>query len=330
MEENKIIIYTTEDGRTKIDVTLDNDTLWLTQAQLCALYQTGKSNVSEHIKHIFEEGELREESVVRYFRTTAADGKQYRTAYYNLDMIIALGYRIKSVIATRFRQWATIRLREYLIKGFTMDDERLKQLGGGGYWKELLERIRDIRATEKVLYRQILEIYATSIDYDPRASVSQEFFRKVQNKIHYAIHGHTAAELIVERADAEKDFMGLLTFKGSQPTLTEARTAKNYLNDKELRSMGQLVSGYLDFAERQAERKQPMTMLDWAKYLDSILALTGERLLEDAGKVSHIEAMEFATQEYRKYKQRTLSDVERDYLASVKAIGQLGKEGEKL
>lgn len=330
MEENKIIIYTTEDGRTKIDVTLDNDTLWLTQAQLCALYQTGKSNVSEHIKHIFEEGELREESVVRYFRTTAADGKQYRTAYYNLDMIIALGYRIKSVIATRFRQWATIRLREYLIKGFTMDDERLKQLGGGGYWKELLERIRDIRATEKVLYRQILEIYATSIDYDPRASVSQEFFRKVQNKIHYAIHGHTAAELIVERADAEKDFMGLLTFKGSQPTLTEARTAKNYLNDKELRSMGQLVSGYLDFAERQAERKQPMTMLDWAKYLDSILALTGERLLEDAGKVSHTEAMEFATQEYRKYKQRTLSDVERDYLASVKAIGQLGKEGEKL
>lgn len=330
MEENKIIIYTTEDGRTKIDVTLDNDTLWLTQAQLCALYQTGKSNVSEHIKHIFEEGELREESVVRYFRTTAADGKQYRTAYYNLDMIIALGYRIKSVIATRFRQWATIRLREYLIKGFTMDDERLKQLGGGGYWKELLERIRDIRATEKVLYRQILEIYATSIDYDPRASVSQEFFRKVQNKIHYAIHGHTAAELIVERADAEKDFMGLLTFKGSQPTLTEARTAKNYLNDKELRSMGQLVSGYLDFAERQAERKQPMTMLDWAKYLDSILALTGERLLEDAGKVSHTEAMQFAKQEYRKYKQRTLSDVERDYLASVKAIGQLGKEGEKL
>lgn len=330
MEENKIIIYTTEDGRTKIDVTLDNDTLWLTQAQLCALYQTGKSNVSEHIKHIFEEGELREESVVRYSRTTATDGKQYRTAYYNLDMIIALGYRIKSVIATRFRQWATIRLREYLIKGFTMDDERLKQLGGGGYWKELLERIRDIRATEKVLYRQILEIYATSIDYDPRASVSQEFFRKVQNKIHYAIHGHTAAELIVERADAEKDFMGLLTFKGSQPTLTEARTAKNYLNDKELRSMGQLVSGYLDFAERQAERKQPMTMLDWAKYLDSILALTGERLLEDAGKVSHTEAMEFATQEYRKYKQRTLSDVERDYLASVKAIGQLGKEGEKL
>lgn len=329
MEENKIIIYTTEDGRTKIDVTLDNDTLWLTQAQLCALYQTGKSNVSEHIKHIFEEGELQEESVVRYFRTTAADGKQYRTAYYNLDMIIALGYRIKSVIATRFRQWATIRLREYLIKGFTMDDERLKQLGGGGYWKELLERIRDIRATEKVLYRQILEIYATSIDYDPRASVSQEFFRKVQNKIHYAIHGHTAAELIVERADAEKDFMGLLTFKGSQPTLTEARTAKNYLNEKELRSMGQLVSGYLDFAERQAERKQPMTMLDWAKYLDSILALTGERLLEDAGKVSHTEAMEFATQEYRKYKQRTLSDVERDYLASVKAIGQLGKEGEK-
>ena len=320
MKENKVIIYTANDGKTKIDVKLEEDTLWLTQAQMCELYQTSKSNVSEHIKHIFEEGELNEESVVRKFRTTAADGKEYLVSHYNLDMIIALGYRVRSIIATRFRQWATERLKEYIVKGFTLDDERLKKLGGGSYWKELLERIRDIRASEKVLYRQILEIYATSIDYDPRAQVSQEFFKKVQNKIHYAIHGHTAAELIVERADAEKDFMGLLTFNGNHPTLIEAKTAKNYLNEKELRAMGQLVSGYLDFAERQAEREQVMTMNDWAAYLDRILTMSGEQLLQGSGSVSHEEAMEHATMEYRKYKQRTLSDVERDYLFSIKSI----------
>ena len=320
MKENKVIIYTANDGKTKIDVKLEEDTLWLTQAQMCELYQTSKSNVSENIKHIFEEGELNEESVVRKFRTTAADGKEYLVSHYNLDMIIALGYRVRSIIATRFRQWATERLKEYIVKGFTLDDERLKKLGGGSYWKELLERIRDIRASEKVLYRQILEIYATSIDYDPRAQVSQEFFKKVQNKIHYAIHGHTAAELIVERADAEKDFMGLLTFKGNHPTLIEAKTAKNYLNEKELRAMGQLVSGYLDFAERQAEREQVMTMNDWAAYLDRILTMSGEQLLQGSGSVSHEEAMEHATMEYRKYKQRTLSDVERDYLFSIKSI----------
>lgn len=320
-----IIIYAGEDGKTHVDVRLEDETLWLTQAQMCELYQTSKSNVSEHIKHIFEEGELQEQSVVRKFRTTAADGKNYATAYYNLDMIIALGYRVRSLIATRFRQWATARLKEYIQKGFTLDDERLKKLGGGGYWKELLERIRDIRASEKVLYRQILEIYATSIDYDPRASVTLDFFKKVQNKIHFAIHGHTAAELIVERADAEKDFMGLLTFKGNQPTLAEARTAKNYLDAKELRAMGQLVSGYLDFAERQAEREQPMTMNDWAAYLDRILTMSGEELLQGAGRVSHEEAMQHATTEFRKYKQRTLSDVEKDYLAAVKQLGNLEK-----
>ena len=320
MKENKVIIYTANDGKTKIDVKLEEDTLWLTQAQMCELYQSSKSNVSEHIKHIFEEGELNEESVVRKFRTTAADGKEYLVSHYNLDMIIALGYRVRSIIATRFRQWATERLKEYIVKGFTLDDERLKKLGGGSYWKELLERIRDIRASEKVLYRQILEIYATSIDYDPRAQVSQEFFKKVQNKIHYAIHGHTAAELIVERADAEKDFMGLLTFMGNHPTLIEAKTAKNYLNEKELRAMGQLVSGYLDFAERQAEREQVMTMNDWAAYLDRILTMSGEQLLQGSGCVSHEEAMEHATTEYRKYKQRTISDVERDYLFSIKSI----------
>ena len=325
-EKNKIIIYTDNSGLTKIDVKLEDETLWLTQAQMCALYQTSKSNVSEHIKHIFDEGELQENSVVRKFRTTAADGKSYLTTYYNLDMIIALGYRVRSIIATRFRQWATIRLKEYITKGFTLDDDRLKQLGGGGYWKELLERIRDIRSTEKVLYRQVLEIYATSIDYDPRASVSQKFFQKVQNKIHYAIHGHTAAELIVARADAEKDFMGLLTFKGNQPTLLEARTAKNYLNEKELRAMGQLVSGYLDFAERQAEREQAMTMNDWANYLDRILTMTGEQLLQDGGSVSHDDAMEHATTEYRKYKQRTISDAEHDYLNAIKRLGNINKK----
>ena len=325
-ENNRILIYTGQDGLIKIDVKLEEDTLWLTQAQMCELYQTSKSNVSEHIKHIFEEGELQEGAVVRKFRTTAADGKSYLTTFYNLDMIIALGYRVRSIIATRFRQWATIRLKEYITKGFTLDDDRLKKLGGDGYWKELLERIRDIRSTEKVMYRQVLEIYATSIDYDPRASVSQKFFQKVQNKIHYAIHGHTAAELIVERADAEKDFMGLLTFKGNQPTLIEARTAKNYLNEKELRAMGQLVSGYLDFAERQAEREQPMTMNDWANYLDRILTMSGEQLLQDAGKVSHEDAMEHATTEYRKYKQRTISDAERDYLNTIKRLGNINKK----
>lgn len=328
--DNQIIIYQGEDGGTRIEVRFTGETVWLSQQQLCELYQTSKANVSEHIKHIFEDGELDEDSVVRKFRTTASDGKSYMTTFYNLDMIIALGYRVRSIIATRFRQWATLRLKEYITKGFTLDDERLKKLGGGGYWKELLERIRDIRATEKVFYRQVLEIYATSIDYDPRASVSQEFFKKVQNKIHFAIHGRTAAELIVERADSEKDFMGLLTFKGNQPTLTEARTAKNYLDEKELRAMGQLVSGYLDFAERQAEKEQPMTMNDWANYLDRILTMTGEQLLMDSGKVSHLEAMEHATNEYCKYKQRTLSDVEQDYLNVIKSISNKSKKGGKL
>ena len=330
MEENKIIIYTSSDGQTKIDVRLEDETLWLTQQQIAELYQTSRTNVVEHIKHIYEEQELDENSTCRNFRQVRIEGSRQverEMLFYNLDMIISLGYRIKSRIATHFRQWATQRLKEYMIKGFTLDDDRLKKLGGGGYWKELLERIRDIRTTEKVFYRQVLEIYATSIDYDPRASVSQEFFKKVQNKIHYAIHGHTAAELIVERADAEKDFMGLLTVKGSQPTLVEAKTAKNYLDEKELRAMGQLVSGYLDFAERQAEREQPMTMNDWANYLDRILTMSGEQLLQGSGNVSHAEAMEHATNEYRKYKQRTISDVEQDYLDSIKMLDNLKKKG---
>ena len=334
MEEqnNKILIYTGADGLTKIDVKLEEETLWLTQVQMCELYQTSRTNVVNISNISMKRENCRKRQPVRKFRQVRQEGERMvnrEIPYYNLDMIIALGYRVRSIIATRFRQWATQRLKEYITKGFTMDDERLKNLGGGGYWKELLERIRDIRATEKVFYRQVLEIYATSIDYDPRASVSQEFFKKVQNKIHYAIHGHTAAELIVERADSEKDFMGLFTFRGNQPTLAEARTAKNYLDEKELRAMGQLVSGYLDFAERQAEKEVPMTMDDWAKYLDRILTSTGEQLLMDGGRVSHLEAMEHATTEYRKYKQRTLSDVEQDYLAAIKAISDKGKKGGK-
>ena len=237
---SEIIIYQTEDGYTKIDVKFEDETVWLTQAQLCELYQTSKSNISEHIKHIFEEEELDEESVVRKIRTTAADGKNYNTIHYNLDMIISLGYRVKSKIATNFRRWAAERLKEYMIKGFTMDDERLKNLGGGNYWKELLDRIRDIRSSEKVMYRQVLDLYATSVDYDPKSSESIAFFKMVQNKLHYAAHGHTAAEVIYERADASQPFMGLKSFSGDFPVLKDISIAKNYLNDEELKILNNI------------------------------------------------------------------------------------------
>jgi len=328
-EYGEILIYQTDDGQTNIEVKIEDDTVWLTQQQMSELFQTSRTNVVEHIKHIYEEGELDEISTCRNFRQVRKEGNREVTRqipHYNLDMIISLGYRIKSVIATRFRQWATKRLKEYMIKGFTMDDNRLKELGGGGYFKELLERIRDIRASEKVFYRQVLEIYATSIDYDPKAEVSIQFFKKVQNKIHYAVSGETAAEVIYHRADAEKDFMGLMSFSGEQPTLKEAKIAKNYLDEKELRSMGQLVSGYLDFAERQAEREVPMTMEDWAKHLDGILTSTGENLLTGNGTVSHLQAMEKAKTEYKKYKAKTLSSVEKDYLESIKLLEQKGKQ----
>ena len=265
---------------------------------------------------------MKREAVVANFATTAADGKTYQVDYYNLDVIISVGYRVKSQRGVQFRIWATGILKEYMRKGFALDDERLKNLGGGGYFKELLERIRDIRASEKVFYRQVLEIYATSIDYDPKAEISIQFFKKVQNKIHYAIHGQTAAEVIYTRADAEKEFMGLTTFSGSQPTLKEAVVAKNYLNEKELRAMGQLVSGYLDFAERQAEREQAMTMQDWSAHLDRIMTMSGEQLLVGNRSVSHKQAIDKATGEYRKYKARTLSEVERDYLDSIKLLEQ--------
>ena len=292
--KNSILIYTTEDGLTKINTTFDGDTVWLSIDQMADLFQRDRSVIGKHIRNIFKEGELQKESVWVKFAYTAADGKTYDVDYYNLDVIISVGYRVKSKRGTQFRIWATGILKEYMRKGFALDDERLKNLGGGGYFKELLERIRDIRASEKVFYRQILEIYATSIDYDPKAEISVQFFKKVQNEIHYAIHGQTAAEVIYNRADAEKEFMGLTTFVGNQPTLREATIAKNYLNEKELRAMGQLVSGYLDFAERQAEREQPMTMQDWANHLDRILTMSGERLLVGNGSVTHKQVVDKA------------------------------------
>lgn len=301
--DNNILLYRLPNGDVKVEILFKDETLWLTSNKMATLFDVTPQSITRHLKNIYAEGELEKEATCSKIEQVQKEGDRMVSRMvdmYNLDAIIAVGYRVNSKQATNFRIWATQVLKEYIIKGFALDDDRLKNLGGGNYWKELLERIRDIRASEKVLYRQVLEIYATSIDYDPRASVTLDFFKKVQNKIHYAIHGHTAPEIIVERADAEKDFMGLLTFKGSQPTLAEARVAKNYLNEKELRTMGQLVSGYLDFAERQAERQQPMTMNDWAAYLDRILTMTGEQLLQGAGSVSHDEAMIHATTEHRK------------------------------
>lgn len=320
--KSNIIIYTTEDGLAKIETTFDEDTVWLSIDQMAELFQRDRSVIGKHVRNIFKEGELQKEAVWAKFAYTASDGKEYDVDFYNLDVIISVGYRVKSKRGTQFRIWATSILKEYMKKGFALDDERLKNLGGGGYFKELLERIRDIRASEKVFYRQVLEIYATSIDYDPKADISIQFFKKVQNKIHYAVHGQTAAEVIYTRVDAEKDFMGLTTFAGNHPTLKEAVVAKNYLNEKELRSMGQLVSGYLDFAERQAEREQAMTMKDWAEHLDRILTMSGEQLLQGNGSVSHKQAVDKATEEYKKYKARTISDVEADYLNSIKMLEQ--------
>ncbi len=312
--QSQIIIYTTADGLAKIDTTFDGDNVWLSKSQMAELFQRDRSVISKHIKNVFEEGELSREGNVQIMHIASSDKP---VEFYNLDVIISVGYRVKSQRGVQFRIWATGILKEYMKKGFALDDERLKNLGGGGYFKELLDRIRDIRSSEKVFYRQVLEIYATSIDYDPKAEISISFFKKVQNKIHYAVHGHTAAEVIYTRADAEKEFMGLTTFSGSQPTLRDALIAKNYLDEKELRSMGQLVSGYLDFAERQAQRGQVMTMQDWAEHLDRILTLNGEQLLVGNGRISHKKAEDKATDEYRKYKARTLSRVERDYLDSI-------------
>lgn len=329
MDNNgEIIIYQTDDGLTHIDVKMEEETVWLTQQQMAELYQTSRTNVVEHITHIYEEGELDENSTCRKFRQVRQEGNRQvnrEMVYYNLDMIISLGYRIKSSIATNFRRWATERLKEYMIKGFTMDDERLKQLGGGSYWKELLDRIRDIRSSEKVLYRQVLDLYATSVDYDPTSAESVRFFKIVQNKLHYAAHGHTAAEVIYQRADASKPFMGLKTFKGEMPVLSDVKVAKNYLDEDELKILNNLVSGYFDFAEVQAMRHNPMHMSDYIEHLDRVLSTTGEKLLEGAGTISHKQAMEKAEQEYRKYQVETLSPVEEAYLETIRETENLAK-----
>lgn len=312
-----IILYQTEDGKSRIEVTLCNDTVWLTADQIAELFQRNKSTISRHIKNVFEDGELNPDSVVAFFATTAADNKKYQVAYYNLDMIISVGYRVKSHRGVQFRIWATQVLREYLVKGFVMNDDLLKRAGGGNYFDELLSRIRDIRSSEKVFYRKILEIYALSIDYDPRTEATMQFFKTVQNKMHFSVHGHTAAEIIYERANAEKDFMGLTSWTGALPKRTDAEIAKNYLSSDELDTLNRIVSLYLDFAELQAKSHKPMYMKDWIQKLDDFLKLSGKELLSHAGKISAELAKQKADTEYDKFKERTaysLSPVEIHFL----------------
>ena len=330
-ERGNIIIYQSEDGSIRLDVRLEDKTVWLTQEQIAMLFHKGRSTITEHISNIFKEGELEENKVCRKIRHTtqhgAIEGKSQlkEIKLYNLDVIISVGYRVKSIQGTRFRQWATERLHEYIVKGFTLDDERLKNLGGGSYWKELLDRIRDIRSSEKVLYRQVLDLYATAVDYDPRSETSRLFFKIVQNKLHYAAHGHTAAEVIYERADADKPFMGLTTFKGELPCLNDIKIAKNYLSADELKILNNLVSGYFDFAEIQALKHRPMYMEDYVHQLDNNISSIGEEVLTDGGTVSHEEAMEKAVAEYRKFQVKTLSSVEQAYLESIKGIEKKAK-----
>ena len=323
MSATEFILFATEDDKISVDVRFEDETVWLNLSQLVELFQSSKSNISEHIKNIFAEEELDEISVVRKFRTTAQDGKNYNVTHYNLDMIISLGYRVHSKMAVRFRKWATERLKEYLLKGFTIDDERLKNLGGGNYWKELLDRIRDIRSSEKVMYRQVLDLYATSVDYNPKSNEAQLFFKTVQNKLHYAAHGHTAAEIIFKRANAKQPFMGLKTFSGKFPTAKDITIAKNYLHEDELKILNNLVSGYFDFAEVQAIKKKPMYMSDYLEHLDKILSSMSEKVLDNSGKISHNQAVEKAQIEYKKFIQQNLSPVEKEYLEYI-------KQGEKM
>ncbi|MBO5582212.1 MAG: virulence RhuM family protein [Bacteroidales bacterium] len=323
-DKGEIIIYQSEDGNVQLDVRLENETVWLTIDQMALLFGKARSTINEHILNAFHEGELNETASVR--KIGNSDFSTKPTNYYNLDVIISVGYRVHSIVGTRFRQWATARLHEYIVKGFILDDRRLKGNGGGLYWKELLDRIRDIRSSEKVLYRQVLDLYATSVDYNPKAEESVRFFKIVQNKLHYAAHGHTAAEVIFERADADKPFMGLTSFDGEMPTLKDTRIAKNYLNADELKVLNNIVSGYFDFAEIQAIRHRPMYMEDYIKQLDGILSGTGEKLLTDAGSVSHRQAIEKAEKEYRKYQVKTLSPVEEAYLDTLKQLEKTAKE----
>ena len=330
--QGDVIIYQAEDGKTKIDVRFVDETVWLSQQQMVELFKTSRTNIVEHIAHIYEEGELDEISTCRKFRQVRQEGSRTvsrELPFYNLDMIISLGYRVKSIIATHFRRWATERLKEYLIKGFTMDDDRLKNLGGGNYWKELLDRIRDIRSSEKVMYRQVLDLYATSVDYDPKSRESVAFFKMVQNKLHYAAHGHTAAEVIYERADADKPFMGLTSFSGDFPTSKDIGIAKNYLSEEELKILNGIVSGYFDFAEVQAIRHNPMHMSDYVEHLDRILSTTGEQILVGAGKISHKQAMDKANREYQRFLVQNLSPVEEAYLQTIKEVEKTAKKKTK-
>lgn len=328
----ELILYQTEDGKTKIEVRLQDETVWLSLKQLADLFQRDNSVVSKHIRNIFAEGELAPDAVIANFAITASDGKTYQVDHYNLDMIIAVGYRVNSLRGTQFRIWATHRLREYIIKGFTMDDERLKQAGGGNYFDELLARIRDIRSSEKMFWRKVLDIYATSIDYDPVNDLSQQFFAVIQNKMHWAAHGHTAAEIIYGRADASKPHMGMTTWLGDKPRKTDAEVAKNYLNEKELDVLNRIVTMYLDFAELQALNRKPMYMRDWIAKLDDFLKLTGRDILTHAGKVSHDDALEKAHAEYEQYHKELLnepSSVEKQFLETVKRMKLSEKPGKR-
>lgn len=326
MTENKtgeIIIYQANDGQTRIDVRFEEETVWLTQQQMAELFHSSRTNIVEHIRHIYAEGELDESSTCRKFRQVQKEGTRNiarELPFYNLDMIISLGYRVKSIVATRFRRWATEQLKEYLKKGFLLDDQRLKELGGGKYWHELLNRIRDIRSSEKAIFRQVLDLYATSLDFDPESSESVAFFKMVQNKLHYAAHGHTAAEVIFERADAEKPFMGLTTFSGEQPELKDISIAKNYLDEKEIKILNNLVAGYFDLAEINAIEHRPMYMSDYVELLDSLLTSGSRKVLTDAGKISHKQAVDKALKEYRKYQVKTLSPVEKAYFETIKTL----------
>ena len=319
----EVIIYKSTEEKVELSVFIENETVWLTIDQMAELFNKSRSTINEHILNIYSEKELLEEGTMR--KIGNSDFSTKPTNYYNLDVIISVGYRVKSVQGTRFRQWATERLKEYIIKGFTMDDERLKNLGGGNYWKELLNRIRDIRSSEKVMYRQVLDLYATASDYDPKSDMSLTFFKIVQNKLHYAAHGNTASEVIYMRVDSDKPFAGLTNFKGDQPTQAEAMIAKNFLEEKELKVLNNLVAAYFDLAELNAIEEREMRMEDYVRELDNILSTTGRKVLKNAGNVSHEQAMEKAKQEYQKYKGKTLSAVETHYLKTIAAIEKTAK-----
>ncbi len=324
-KQGEVIFYNTDDGLTHIEVKVEDETVWLTIDQMSELFGKARSTINEHILNVFSEGELLKSESVR--KIGNSDFSTKPTNYYNLDVIISVGYRVKSIRGTQFRRWATERLKEYMIKGFTMDDERLKGNGGGNYWKELLDRIRDIRSSEKVLYRQVLDLYATSVDYNPQSDESIRFFKIVQNKLHFAAHGHTAAEVIYERADAEKPFMGLTFFAGELPALKDISVAKNYLSEAELKILNNLVSGYFDLAEINAIEHKPMYMDDYVEQLDSVLSSGNRKLLSGSGKVNHAQAVKKAKSEYRKYQEKTIAPVEEAYIEAIKDANKSAKQG---